>query len=88
VDEPEIYGTMDMFTVERHPEFIERGLEPPDVVISHAVVLGQDDLDIVATYLKLPTQTKDHVRETAHLGHGSALRGHLNNVHSSSEKVR
>ena len=56
-------------------------MQTPDLVVPHAVILGQNDLDGVPAYLKLATKTENHISEAANLGDRRELRGNHDNEH-------
>src|SRR5260370_25456503 len=60
-----------------HPQVAVRLGQPPDAVISHAVILGEYDLDSVAADAQFFCQAVHDVRQATDLGGGRALwRGH------------
>jgi hypothetical protein len=81
VHEAEPDRAMDGAVVPRDPQVLHGDLQAPDVVVAHAVVLRQDDLDLIAADLQLPAQTEHHVRQPANFSHGCAFSSNLNDIH-------
>ena len=52
----------------RDPEIMVGDVESPDLVIPEAVVLRQNDFDIVAANLEFSAQTEDDIGEPSYLG--------------------
>ncbi len=67
VDKTEEHGTIHLVIIKGDPEIVIDFPETVDVVVAHAVVLGEDDLDRVSPYLDLMGQSVYHIRKSAHL---------------------
>jgi hypothetical protein len=64
--QPTVYPTAEDRTVNHtpipgHPEIAIGLVQPPNVVVAHAVVLGQDDLNTIAAQFQLTTQAIDYI---------------------------
>ncbi len=81
VHEPEPDSARDRPAIPRHPQVVIDDMQVPDLVVAHAVVLRQDDLDRVAADLQFAAQAEHHVRQTADLGHWRALGGDHDDIH-------
>ena len=68
-------------TMPGHPQVLPNLVESPDFVIPHAVVLGQDDLDRMASNLEFAAEAENHVGKSPDLGHRSQLRRNHHDVH-------
>src|SRR6266571_1183709 len=65
--EPDRSG--DAAVVPRNPQvFVGLG-QPKNLVVTHAVILGQKDLQCVAAQFQRPAQSVHHVGQTAHFGY-------------------
>jgi hypothetical protein len=73
VDEAKINGTVNRSVAPGNPEVVVVDGEPPDTVVVHAVVLGQNDFDGVAANLKLTAQPRNNVAQAPHLDHRRTL---------------
>jgi len=71
VDKAEPHGAGHGRAVPRHPEIFIDFMQAPDLVVPHAIVLGQNDLDRVPTDLDLTAQPVDHIGEPTDFGYGS-----------------
>ena len=87
MNEAEIHRAMDGPLVPGHPEVLVDLMQLEDVVVAQAVVLGQDDLDMVATDGKLATDAEDHVRKPAYLGHRRHFWRDMHNVETGPVRV-
>ena len=67
-----------------YPQVVIGWLQPPDVVIPHAVILGQNDLDGVAANLQFSAQAKNHICQTTDFGNRGTFRCHHHDIHSAS----
>ncbi len=67
--------------VPRYPQLVVDDVQVPDLVLAHAVVPGQDDLDGVATDLEFAAQAEYHVGQAADLGNWCALGCDHHDVH-------
>jgi hypothetical protein len=67
--------------IKRDPEVVIDHLKSVYLVIPHAVVFRQDDLDIVSPYLEFVAQTVNNVCEAPYFGSRGALRRDHNNIH-------
>ncbi len=88
VDEAEIDGAVDGPLVPGDPEVAIDLVQLEDVVVAQVVVLGQDDLDVIAADRQLAAQPEDHVRQSADLGHWGHLRGDVDDDRGSAGAVR
>src|SRR6266487_3646642 len=68
VHEAEPDGGGDTAVVPRNPQVFVGSGETKDLVVTHAVVLGQKDLHCVAAQFQLPAQSVHYVGQTAHFG--------------------
>jgi nucleotide-binding universal stress UspA family protein len=59
-------------------------LEPVDLVITHAVVFRQDDLDVVAAQFELVAEPEYHIAESAHFCYRGAFGRYHDDEHFSS----
>jgi hypothetical protein len=59
--------------MKRDPEVMKCLLKPVNMVISHAVILGEYDLDGIPPDLKLTAESEDHISKTTNFGHRSTL---------------
>ncbi len=66
---------------------VEDLVQLEDVVVAQIVVLGQDDLDLVAADGQLATDAEHHVRKPAHLGYRSHFRRDMDNVEAGPVRV-
>src|SRR6266566_3936979 len=68
VHEPEPDGGADTAVVPRNPQVFVGPGQTKDMVVTHAVVLGQNEFHCVAAQFQLPAQSVHHVGQTAHFG--------------------
>ena len=68
MNETEIDAAMNGVVVPRHPHVLVGKLQIVNLVVTQAIVLGQNDLDRVASYLQLAAQAKNHIAQAAHFG--------------------
>src|SRR5262249_36235169 len=67
-----------------HPQIVVGDSEPIDLIVAHAVVLRQNDVDGIAAPLELTAEAKDHFAEAAGLGDRGTLGGHHHNIHGAT----
>ena len=82
MDEPEPDGTEDLLIVPRDPELFPDLVKAPDLVVPHAVVFGQDDLDRATADFQLAAQPKKNISKPPDLRHGSQFRRNHCNEHA------
>ena len=75
---------VDSAVIPRHPQILHADLQAPNLVITHAVILGQDDMDFIATDFQFPAEAINHVRQPADFRHRGAFGSNLHNVHKLS----
>src|SRR5436190_3602411 len=63
VNEAEINAAMDGVIVPGNPKVLVSDLQVEDLIVPHAIVLGQDDLDRVAPDLQFPAQAEHDVAQ-------------------------
>ncbi len=56
-----------------YPQIAISDVQTPDMVIAHAIVLGQYYLDVVAPYLQLSGEPEDHISQPPHFCYGGAF---------------
>ena len=88
VHEAEPDGRVDSAVVPGNPQVLIRLGQSPYLVVTHAVVLGQDDLDCIAAQFQLPAQSKNHIGKTAHFGHRRQFRRNHHDKHGGNEPRR
>ena len=79
--EPEVDIAVDPAIVVWHPKIAVHLMEPEDPVVAHAIVLWQDDLDMISPDRQLVGESLDHVAQTTHLGHRCTFRAGHHNIH-------
>src|SRR5579883_2773494 len=84
VDESEPHGAMNGTAVPGHPQVLVGDGEPVDLVVAHAVVLRQNDVDGIVPPLELAAEAKDHFAEAAGLGDRGTLGGHHHDIHGAT----
>ena len=81
VHEPEPHRAVHGPAVPGHPQVLIGDREPEDLVVVHAVVFRQDDLDGVAAQLQLPAQPEDDLPQPARLRRRRTLRRNHHHEH-------
>lgn len=76
MNEAEKNGAMHPPVVKRHPQVAIRFLEAVNLVVSHAVVFWEYDLDGVASDFEFVREPVYYIPEASDLCHRSALRGY------------
>jgi len=81
VNEAEPHRAMNSAVVPGHPQIFHADLQSPDLVVAHAIVFRQDDVNLVAADFQLPAQAEDHIAQSANFRYGGAFGGNLYDVH-------
>ena len=77
MNEPKPDGAGNRTAVPRDPEFFPNFVKSPDLVVPHAVVFRQNDLNIIATNLEFAAEPEYDVGETSNLRYRSQFRRDL-----------
>src|SRR5215471_13385039 len=78
----EPYRAEDSAVVPGHPQIVVAGCQAPDIGVTQAGVLRQDDLDRVSSYLEFAAQTRYHIPEPARLSRWRAFGRHHDDIHA------
>jgi hypothetical protein len=81
VDKPEEDRAVDRTAIEGYPEVVVHPGEAVDVVITHAIVFRQDDLNIIAPYFQFVRKPVYDIGEPSHLGDRRAFRRNHHDEH-------
>jgi hypothetical protein len=81
MDEAKPHIARDSSAIPRYPQVAIGDLQTPNMVVAHTVILGKDDMHIVATYLQLPGEPENDISQSPNLGNGSALGRNHYDVH-------
>ena len=68
--------------VPRHRQVMVVNGQPVDLIVAHAVVLGEDDVHPVTAPLELAAEAEDDLAQSTRLRHRSALRRNHYNEHT------
>jgi hypothetical protein len=71
--EPEVNVAMNPLVMVRDPEIAVGFGEAPNAVVTHAIILGENDLDRVTTNAKFTGEALDNITEAANFRGGSAF---------------
>src|SRR5262245_42398558 len=71
--EPEVNVAMNPLVMVRDPKIAVGFGEAPDAVVTHAIILGQNDFDRITTNTKFTGEALDNIAEAADFRRGSAL---------------
>jgi hypothetical protein len=83
VDKAEENRAVDHTAVIGNPEIIKYLLKRVYVVITHAVILGEYDLNVIPPYFEFTAESVYNIAEAAYFGHGRAFRRNHDNIHIS-----
>ena len=81
VDKPEEDRAVDRVVIKGDPEVIVNLSKAVDVVITHAIVFRQDDLNIIAPYFQFMRKPVYDIGEPSHLGNRRAFRRNHHDEH-------
>jgi hypothetical protein len=73
VDETEKHGAVDPPVIIGDPQIIKDLLKPVYMVVAHAVILREYDLNIIAPYFKLTAESEHNIGKTAYFGYRCAF---------------
>jgi hypothetical protein len=79
--EPEVNVAVNPLVVVWDPKIAEGFGEAPDAVVTHAIILGEDDFDGVTTNAKFTGEALDNITEAADFRRGSAFGCDHNDEH-------
>src|SRR5262249_741882 len=75
------HGAVNGSPIPGDPQIVISLLQPVNLVVPHAVVLGQNRFDPMDAILQFSAEPVDHIPQPANLCGGGAFRTDLNDVH-------
>jgi hypothetical protein len=81
VDETEKDRAMHPSLIKRDPQVVIGHFQPVDLIIPHAVVFRQNDLDIVSPDIEFVAETVNNICEAPHFGGRGTFRSDHDYVH-------
>ena len=81
VDKSEKHGAVDPAVIIGDPQIIKDLHQPVYMVIAHAVILREYDLNIITPDFKFTAESEYNIGKTAYFGYRCAFRCYHNDVH-------